>query len=168
MKFHQVLSIVPKPVRTVASAIVVCAALMGPVIGFMERRADGRISTHGVHFPILASISGLAFGLLAGVVIGVVIAVWVLCLGYVYGDARRRLMPPILWTLIAALVPNLLGFLLYFALRRPTVFPCTHCGQAITAEQRFCSWCGHQGPSTSSGTPVSRADHSGADTTATA
>jgi hypothetical protein len=82
-----------------------------------------------------------------GLVAGVVIAIWILGLGYVYADARRRGMPPILWTLIAAFIPNLLGFLLYFALRRPIALPCPHCGQPTTAEQRFCSWCGYQGSS---------------------
>jgi hypothetical protein len=77
-------------------------------------------------------------GLLAGSIAGI----WALCLGYVYADARSRSMPPILWTLIAALIPNLLGFLLYFALRRPFTIPCPKCGHAIVAEQRFCAWCG--------------------------
>jgi len=90
-----------------------------------------------------AVIAGLGLGLL----VGVVIAIWILGLGYVNADARRRGMPPILWTLIAAFIPNLLGFLLYFALRRPVASPCPHCGQAMTAEQRFCSWCGYQGSS---------------------
>ena len=146
MKFHQFLSVVPKPVRTGASVIVVCAALIGAVAGFVEGGA-GRGSALGVPFP--APIAGLGIGLLAGLVMGVVMAIWVLCLGYVYGDARRRSMPPILWTLIAALIPNLLGFLLYFALRRPIALPCAHCGQATLAEQRFCSWCGYPAPSTS-------------------
>jgi hypothetical protein len=78
---------------------------------------------------------------------GVVIALWILCLGYVNADARRRAMPPILWTLIAAFIPNLLGFLLYFALRRPIALPCPQCGQATIAAQRFCPWCGYQGSS---------------------
>ena len=46
-------------------------------------------------------------------------AAWTLCLGYVYADAKRRGMRPVLWTLIAALFPHLFGFLLYFALRQP-------------------------------------------------
>jgi hypothetical protein len=41
-------------------------------------------------------------------------------------------------------IPNLLGFLLYFALRRPLGSSCPTCGQLIAAEQRFCSWCGSQ------------------------
>jgi hypothetical protein len=81
--------------------------------------------------------------LLGGTFVGCLFAIWVLSLGYVYGDARRRGMPAVLWTLVAFLVPNLLGFLLYFVLRKPLASPCRRCGQAITPEQPFCSWCGN-------------------------
>jgi hypothetical protein len=78
------------------------------------------------------------------------IAIWILCLGYVYADSRRRAMPAILWTLLAALVPNLLGFLFYFALRRPLVSPCPRCGQPGETG-RFCSACGFDKLSSASG-----------------
>ena len=77
-----------------------------------------------------------------GLLTGTLAAIWLLCLGYVYADARRRAMPPVLWTLLAALVPNLLGFLFYFALRKPLAAPCAHCGQLLETGQRFCSRCG--------------------------
>jgi hypothetical protein len=133
MSVRQFLDVVPKSVKTAAFVI----ASGGVVIGL----AGTFFSTRSFSFPVL--LPGLGFGLLAGVVI----AIWILGLGYVNADARRRGMPPILWTLIAAFIPNLLGFLLYFALRRPIALPCPHCGQATTAEQRFCSWCGYQGSS---------------------
>jgi hypothetical protein len=90
--------------------------------------------------PLLGSIAGLGVGLLGG---GFT-AIWLICLGYVYADARRRAMPPILWTLAAILFPNLLGFLLYYLLRKPLGLPCIHCGQPITADQFFCPSCGSQ------------------------
>jgi len=144
MRVRQFLDVVPKSVQTGAFTIVGCAVLVGVAvsIGGMNH---GRASAHGASLPVLASLAaqGLCFGLLAGVLI----ASWAICLGYVYADARRRAMPPILWTLVAAFIPNLLGFLLYFASRRPIALPCPRCGQAITPQQRFCSWCGYQGSS---------------------
>jgi hypothetical protein len=101
-------------------------------------------------------VPALAAGIGIGLLVGVVMAIWALCLGYVNADARRRGMPPILWTLIAALIPNLLGFLLYFAIRKPIALPCPQCGRPMTAEQRFCSWCGYEGNSTPSATPLDR------------
>jgi Na+/proline symporter len=128
MSIRKFLDVVPKFVKT--AAVVIAGG--GVLIGLAVTLIDGK-----------AVIAGLGLGLL----VGVVIAIWILGLGYVNADARRRGMPPILWTLIAAFIPNLLGFLLYFALRRPVASPCPHCGQAMTAEQRFCSWCGYQGAS---------------------
>jgi hypothetical protein len=136
MKVRQFLDVVPKSVKRVAFAIACGGVVLGLTVVLVEGISGGRIADIGL-----------------GVVAAVVIAIWVLCLGYVNADARRRGMPPILWTLIAALIPNLLGFLLYFALRRPIASPCPNCGGTIAAEQRFCSWCGHQGSSVLSSHP---------------
>ena len=95
----------------------------------------------------------VAIGRWAGLAMGAFMAAWMLCLGYVYADAKRRAMRPVLWTLIAALFPHLFGFLLYFALRQPMSPRCTKCGQPVTLDQRFCSWCGTPGPVSGGGTP---------------
>jgi hypothetical protein len=171
MKFHQFWSVVPRRVRIAACSIVVCAILVGLIAGFIEGTLDApryhleennpaistfqRVTTHGHALQALESITGLGVGLL----LGSLIAIWILCLGYVYADARRRAMPAVPWTLAAILVPNLLGFLLYFIMRRPIGLPCTNCGQSITPDQRFCSWCGCQ-------QPPSRPDYSGMNPTA--
>ena len=122
MRVCQFLDLVPKSVKTGAFTIVGCALLVGVAVS-VGGMNHGRISAHGASLPVLACIAarGFCFGLLAGVLI----ATWAICLGYVYADARRRVMPPVLWTLVAALIPNLLGFLLYFASRRPIALPCT-------------------------------------------
>jgi hypothetical protein len=78
----------------------------------------------------------------AGLLFGILSAIWFLCLGFVFADARGRDMPAVAWTLMAMLVPNLLGFLLYFVLRKPLTVPCPSCGRAMSPEQPFCSWCG--------------------------
>jgi hypothetical protein len=142
MSVRQFLDVVPKSVKTAAALI----AGGGMLIGLVGAWVKGDFSRR-FFVPVLAP--GIGFGLLAGIVI----SIWILGLGYVNADARRRGMPPILWTLIAAFIPNLLGFLLYFALRQPIALPCPHCGQAMRAEQRFCSWCGYQGVSTLPATP---------------
>ena len=149
MKFRQFLSVVPKPVKTGARILAVSAVLIGLIAGFYT----GSARDHSL--PFSGPLAGLGFGLLGGVVL----AVWVTCLGYVYADARRRAMPPILWTLVAILVPNLLGFLLYFAIRRSITQTCAECGQAITVDHRFCSWCGYQGSPAAQAT--SRSDSTG-------
>jgi hypothetical protein len=125
-------NLIPHPVRIAACAIVCTAVLIGLIAGTTHSHFH-----HGCVSPMLQSLFGIGLGLL----IGSFVAIWILCLGFVFADARRRAMPPILWTLIAALVPNLLGFLFYFALRRPLVLLCTQCGQPGESG-RFCSACG--------------------------
>ncbi len=132
MKLDTFLSIVPRPMKTVAVTIAGATVLIGLFASFLRGTGNVRGVGHG------AAIVG------ASLLAGAFVAIWITCLGFVYGDARQRAMPPILWTLIAALIPNLLGFLLYFALRRPFASTCTHCGQANTATQPFCPWCGAQ------------------------
>ena len=47
------------------------------------------------------------------------LAGWTLVVGYVYGDARRRGMRYVMWTLLAIFIPNGIGVILYFILREP-------------------------------------------------
>lgn len=65
-----------------------------------------------------------------------------LLLSYVYGDARRRGMRHVLWTLVAAFVPNALGFIAYFLLRDPVLQPCAKCGATTRRDHAFCPRCG--------------------------
>ena len=77
-----------------------------------------------------------------GVTFGVFTAAFLLALGYVYGDAIRRGMPAWAWAIAAALIPNLIGFILYFVFRAPLLGPCSYCGKPIRGGEAFCSHCG--------------------------
>lgn len=66
----------------------------------------------------------------------------VLLYGYINGDARRRRMRYIMWTLLAIFVPNLIGVLLYFLLRDPLPAPCPACGKIADGNYAFCPHCG--------------------------
>ena len=88
----------------------------------------------------------------AALAVGIVIAIWLLCLGFVFADARQRGMRAAGWTLVAMLMPNLLGFLLYFVMRKPLAAPCVSCSRAIPLDQPFCSWCGSSRAPLPSGT----------------
>lgn len=76
-------------------------------------------------------------GLLAGVGGGC----YLLFIGYVNRDAKRRGMSPTLWTVVAIFIPNGLGFLLYFVLRHPLSSACPQCGNAVQAGFNFCPRC---------------------------
>ena len=75
-------------------------------------------------------------------IIPLFLAVYVLLIGYVNGDARRRGMRYVLWTLLAALIPNALGIILYFILRDPPMRDCPKCGAAVQGRFGFCQACG--------------------------
>jgi double zinc ribbon protein len=67
---------------------------------------------------------------------------WVALVGYIYGDAKRRQMRYVLWTLLAIFIPNAIGMLLYFILRDPVPKPCPGCGHVEKQKFPFCPHCG--------------------------
>jgi hypothetical protein len=137
------LNVVPKAVQVWALAIVAAAVLIGLAVG-------GYAVANGAVLQTMFAYAGAALA------VGMVIAIWLLCLGFVFADARRRGMRAAGWTLVAMLMPNLLGFLLYFVMRRPLAAPCVSCSREIPVDQPFCSWCGSSRAPLPSGTePVS-------------
>jgi hypothetical protein len=67
---------------------------------------------------------------------------WIALIGYVYGDAKRRQMRYVMWTLLAIFVPNAIGIILYFILRDPLPKPCPGCGHIEKSGFPFCPRCG--------------------------
>jgi len=86
-------------------------------------------------FPLAARVPMVALMSLFVFVYGFLVS-------YVYGDARRRGMRHVVWTLVAALVPNGLGFIAYFLLREPLLKPCAACGTPTRRGFAFCPHCG--------------------------
>lgn len=76
-------------------------------------------------------------GLLAGMGAGC----YLLFIGYINRDAKRRGMNPILWTIVAVIIPNALGIILYFILRQPPGRACPQCGNAVQTGFNFCPRC---------------------------
>jgi Double zinc ribbon len=62
--------------------------------------------------------------------------------GYIYGDAKRRGMRYVMWTLLAIFVPDLIGVILYFILRDPVPSECPACHNLVLARFTFCPHCG--------------------------
>ena len=67
---------------------------------------------------------------------------WTVVIGYVYGDARRRGMRYVMWTLLAIFIPNGIGVILYFILREPMPSYCSKCGASARQGHAFCPGCG--------------------------
>jgi len=81
--------------------------------------------------------------LLIGVAAGTAAAAYLLLIGYVNQDAKRRDMGQVLWTLLVIFIPNGIGFLAYFLLRKPLAEHCPKCGERVEKGFHFCPKCGH-------------------------
>ena len=74
-------------------------------------------------------------------VVGLFTAALVLLVGFVNGDAKRRGMNPLLWTLLVIFVPNAIGFIIYFLMRQPMLPHCPQCSTRVKPEFNFCPKC---------------------------
>ena len=68
--------------------------------------------------------------------------VYMLLIGFVYADSRRRGMRHVMWTLLAIFIPNTIGIILYFIMRDPMPTPCPKCNKLSAASFTFCPLCG--------------------------
>ena len=121
--FQAELAIIPQFGWFLAFAIGLCG-LIAVFVAAHHHRGFPRVA-----LPLLALLC--AFGLIC----------WVLLLSYVNRDSARRGMSATLWTLICLFVPNLIGFILYFLLRKPLPTACPGCGFTINESFRFCPRC---------------------------
>ena len=67
-----------------------------------------------------------------------------ICIGvFVYRDAKTRGMEPILWALVAALVPSFIGLIIYLIVRSShSAYHCANCGAAVEESFAVCPQCG--------------------------
>jgi Double zinc ribbon/Phospholipase_D-nuclease N-terminal len=75
---------------------------------------------------------------------GTALASYVLLLGYVSRDVKRRNMSAALWMLIVMVMPGGIGAVVYFLLRQPIMMRCPHCTTELPASVHFCPQCQFQ------------------------
>jgi double zinc ribbon protein len=83
----------------------------------------------------------LAVRFLLGVLAGTVVGCYAVLIGYINQDSGRRGMSRVLWTLMAIFVPNGLGIVLYFVLRKPRTTHCPQCDAEVEPGFTFCPRC---------------------------
>jgi hypothetical protein len=86
----------------------------------------------------------LPFRILLSFFPGTILAFLALMVGYVNKDAGRRGMNRTLWTILVIIVPNAIGFILYFVLRSPIRVECPKCGKVVDPRVNFCPSCGYR------------------------
>lgn len=131
MSFARELRVIPRTARIIAFA---CYAIFAICLFFLIIPTDnepGGIAT----WPLAGQ---LAFTLLIPLFLLGIVAFW----GYIYGDAKRRGMRPVMWTLLVIFVPYAIGIILYFILRDPLPAECPACHTLVLAKFAFCPHCG--------------------------
>jgi hypothetical protein len=72
------------------------------------------------------------------------LASYILLVGYVSRDVKRRNMPAALWILIVVVMPGGIGAVVYFLLRQPIIMRCPNCTTELAASVHFCPQCQFQ------------------------
>jgi hypothetical protein len=127
-RFREEMSIIRWPAWLIAGCLY---AAMGLIMELGPFRSDPTLRTWNRGLQILFIIGT-----------GLPLAIYTLLVGYVYADAKRRAMRYVMWTLLAALIPNAIGIILYFVMRDPLARPCPNCGSPVRQGFAFCPGCG--------------------------
>jgi hypothetical protein len=131
-RFEQEWAVVPVPARWIAALVFLAMAGFTASIFLLPLVVEREY--HGLLFVLPIYLATLIGAVMMGI--------WALLIGYVYGDARRRGMNQVLWTLLAIFIPSAVGIILYFILRDPVPVPCPACGVPARKGFAFCAGCG--------------------------
>ena len=121
------LAIIPRWARVTAVLVFLCIPVLFASFVFVNE----------------AGPRAIGFQILFSLIPATIVAVLILMIGYVNRDSGRRAMNRTLWTLIVILVPNAIGFILYFLLRNPILSQCPKCGSSVDPRANYCPNCRH-------------------------
>jgi RNA polymerase subunit RPABC4/transcription elongation factor Spt4 len=127
-RFQDEMEVVPRPAFGIAVCVWLGFFLLMMLVPF-------RLDPEGRNWPLLGKLA-------ISVLPGIPLFALVLLVGYVYADAKRRGMRYVMWTWLAALIPNAIGVILYFVLRDPLPLSCANCGAQVRQGFAFCPKCG--------------------------
>lgn len=128
MSFRKELRVIPRTAWIIASIFYAGMAIL---LWFLVP-TDHEMS----HWP---QAGRLAFIFLMPLFLFLIISLY----GYIYGDAKRRGMRYVMWTLLAIFIPDLIGVIIYFILRDALPTDCPTCHNAVPSKFTFCPHCGN-------------------------
>lgn len=133
--FRAELRVIPRwPIRVLVSLYILALGIVAGVTAYAPNALPHDLLGEPVAIKLLAM-----FGIVTG--IAVAISIVVLVISYVWADAKRRGMSPVLWMLVALLVPYGIGAILYFIVREPLPMECPQCGRTVNPHFNFCPSC---------------------------
>ena len=124
LRFSEEFRIIPAWAYVLSAVLVIALEVLAP---FMRRH-----DAHPIPLPGLIAIM---------VLLGILVGALGLLIGYVNRDAKRRGMNATLWTILVIVIPNLIGYIIYFLAREPKLYPCPQCGGTVSARFNFCPKC---------------------------
>jgi hypothetical protein len=127
-RFREELRVFPMVAWLIAIVVVVCTEFLLLRFAFAD---DANVR----NWPFSAQVGLSTFTAL-------IVAAYILLVGYIARDAKRRGMRAVLWTLIAIFVPNAIGIILYFFMREPVMSTCPRCGTPAKPTFAYCHQCG--------------------------
>ncbi len=127
-RLNDEIELVPRPAFAIGMCVWLAFFLLMMLVPF-------RLDPVGRSWPLLGKLA-------VSILPGIPLFILVLLIGYVYADSKRRGMRYVMWTLLAALIPNAIGIILYFVLRDPLPASCTRCGTTVRPGFAFCPKCG--------------------------
>ena len=137
-RFRNEFRIVPSWLKILCIALYVIA--VGITIVVVRHYPDTRMADLK---DDVATATVAAIGAVTAVAI--VVSAFVLMLGYVNRDAKRRGMNSVLWTFLVLVLSSgsagALGFILYFLIRDPLPYACPRCSQLVGPRFNFCPNC---------------------------
>lgn len=139
-RFRDELKLIPKWLVATVTVLFLIAVIVAILANLSGVANNGAVWPTKDTNPVLASLA------MAGMVtvVAAFLVPWILMIGYVNRDAKRRGMNSALWTLLCiVLMPAYLavGFIIYFLVREPLPYACPKCGSMVGPRYNFCPSC---------------------------
>jgi RNA polymerase subunit RPABC4/transcription elongation factor Spt4 len=140
-KFTEELRIIPRWLILTCVVLYIIALIVGIAVNLANMETSREVFPPELRGePFLASLA------LAGLItaISILLSATLFMFGYVYRDAKRRGMHPILWTIVVLILSpgyGILGLIIYLLVREPLPYPCPQCATNVSARFNFCPNC---------------------------
>ncbi|HTZ31165.1 MAG TPA: zinc ribbon domain-containing protein [Methylomirabilota bacterium] len=141
-KFREELRVIPRWLVRTCVALYVLAIVIGLAVNIHNFQTNGPIfPDETLRNQPVASCALLLLVITAG---AIALSIFLFMLGYVYRDAKRRDMNPILWTLLVLILSPaymFIGLIIYLLVREPLPYNCPQCATTVNARFNFCPNC---------------------------
>ena len=141
-KFREELRVIPRWLVRTCVVLYVLAIVLGLAVNIHNFQTNGPIfPDETLRNQPVASCALLLLVITAG---AIALSIFLFMLGYVYRDAKRRDMNPILWTLLVLILSPaymFIGLIIYLLVREPLPYNCPQCATTVNARFNFCPNC---------------------------